>query len=174
MTTNLRFAQHAYNLRVHAFVLMSNHFHLLVTSPEANLSEAMRWFIGSTSLHLGHDCRRINQIFARRFKRSLLNSQHYFLNAYKYVYQNPVRAGLCDAVEQYPYSTLRGLLGLGVLDLPLADPALISDVEGVLRWLNERPNAESLHSMRWGLSRKVFQLPKFSQGRINPLDIKLL
>ncbi len=121
MTRQLYFVSHAFNLRVHAFVLMNNHFHLIVRTPDGNLSDAMRYFMRETSREITFVSGRINQTYGSRFHRSLLHSPLYYLHAYKYLYRNPVEAGLCELVEEYKFSSLQGLLGETWLDVPVRE-----------------------------------------------------
>jgi REP element-mobilizing transposase RayT len=174
ITKNLLFYSQTYDFEVHAFVLMNNHFHLLAYFRQNNLSEAMKWFIGSTSQHINFDRQRINQVFGRRFKRCQLKSMYHYLNTYKYIYQNPIRAKICEKVEQYPYSTLRGRLGLARLELPLYDDVLGTNEEQVLVWLNELPPAEKVVQIKRALQRTEFHLPVLKNKRPNPLENSLI
>lgn len=99
-----------YNLLIHSFVLMSNHFHLILSTPSMNLDKGMRYFMTETSREIARASGRINHIYGARYKWSWLSSNQSLAYAYKYVYRNPVRAGICDAVEKYPYSTITSSL----------------------------------------------------------------
>lgn len=159
MSEQLHFLRHAFDFRVHAFVLMSNHYHLIGRVPQGNLSEAMRWFMLETSRNLLRAGNRINQSYGGRYFRSLLRTHHYYLHAYKYVYSNPIRAGICRSAEEYPYSTLRGLLGLDHCLVPVeSDDTLFSDTEGTLRWINQDAPAEDWQSVRNALRKPEFRL----------------
>lgn len=161
MSEQLYFLNIAFNVQIHAFVLMSNHFHLLISTPEANLSAAMAVFMRETSRAITKSAHRINNTYGQRFSRTIIGSNHYFLHAYKYVYRNPVKAGLCDRVETYPYSTLNGLLGLSHLLIPIAeDTTLFSDLEGTLNWLNREPSGKSWDAVRHALMKAEFKLAK--------------
>lgn len=64
-------------------------------------------------------------------------SSEYYKNAYKYIYRNPLDAGLCRTVEEYEYSSLRGLLGHSPLVVPVIDNmGLIHTPLKILDWLN--------------------------------------
>ncbi|AGH96692.1 transposase [Pseudobdellovibrio exovorus] len=147
-----------YNLQIHSFVLMSNHFHLIASTPDANISQCLHRLIGVVSRRLNECGNRINGTFAGRHFKTILQHPNYFLNTYKYVYRNPIAAGLCQRAEEYPYSTLYGLLGQAYLIIPvLEDTTLFSDVEGTLQWLNTTPNSEHWESVRYALKRSYFQ-----------------
>jgi REP element-mobilizing transposase RayT len=159
--TQLYFAHHRYGALIHACVLMSNHYHLLISTPEGNLSEVMQNFSRETSRWLNLEAGRINQSYGGRHYRSIIQCDHYFRHAYKYVYRNPVKAGLCERVEDYPFSTLHGLLGQQRLFIPLAeDRILMPDIEKTLVWLNQAPSDENWRVVGRALHRSRFWLPK--------------
>lgn len=158
----LYLVQKLFNLRIHSFVLMSNHFHLLVTAPDLNLSESMNYFLRESSRQILHSNERINRTFAARFFRSRIQSYHHFMTVYKYVYRNPVEAQLCDYVEEYPWSTLNGLLGLSRLLIPVEEDPLLdtNEFSQTLKWLNQSPGLEDKLSVRKAIRRSDFTLPK--------------
>lgn len=172
----LYFAHHAYRVQVLCFVLMRNHFHLIAKFPEGNLSDSMRSFMGTTSRVIAHEARTINHVYGGRVFRSRLGSFHYFMNAYKYVYQNPVRAGLVHRPDEYEFSTLPGLIGRSRLSIPIEeDTIFFGDQLGTLKWLNTRPSEENLIAIRKALRREEFKLPRSkSTLRAHELETFLL
>ncbi|MEN0058171.1 MAG: transposase [Bdellovibrio sp.] len=161
MTLHLHFMYLAYDVQIHAFTLMSNHFHLIAHAPKGNLSEAMRFFMSESSRDLRYLSHRINNTYGARFHRSLLNSPLYYLHAYKYLYRNPVEAGACQKVEDYPFSSLQGLLGKQKMEVPIfTDPhwSTAEGINGTLLWLNSAPQKEDWELVRRGLKKSVFQL----------------
>jgi REP element-mobilizing transposase RayT len=80
-------------LEVHAFVLMHNHYHLLVRTTEANLSHAIRWLNGSYAIKFNwaHRCR--GTVFQGRFKAVLIQEERKAVEVARYVHLNPVRIG---------------------------------------------------------------------------------
>lgn len=95
----------------HAYCEMTNHFHLVVETPEPNLSAGMHtlnsryahWFNARHALD-GH-------LFERRFDARLIESQLHLLDAARYVVLNPVRAGFCRDAEDWPWSSYRATAG---------------------------------------------------------------
>ncbi len=172
----LFFIHHAYAVKIHSFVLMKNHFHLIASFPEANLSESMGYFMRETSKVTATYSNRINHIYGTRIFRSRLGSYHYYLNAYKYVFQNPVRALNCDKVEQYPFSTLSATLGQTHSIIPLVeDSLLIDDPEQTLRWINTKISKENLQAIQSGLKKFDFKLPRCSKtNRAHSLETSLI
>ncbi len=150
-----------HGLLVHSFVLMTNHFHLIASTPNANISKCMQQFMVRTSRRLTREGNRINETFAGRHYKCVLQHHQYYLNAYKYNYRNPVSAGICKSVEEYPYSTLHGKLKLSKLQIPTCeDTTLLSDPYGVLNWLNTTPNPEKLEAVRFGMKHPYFKSKK--------------
>lgn len=147
-----------YNLQIHLFVLMSNHFHLIASTPDSNISQCMYGFMKNTSLRLTRAGNRINQTFAGRHFKTILQTHNYFLNAYKYNYQNPCVAKISKRVEDYKYSTLAGLLGRTKLLIPMVeDTTLFSSLDETLSWLNRPSEPEKREAVRWALKRQYFR-----------------
>ncbi|WII70731.1 transposase [Bdellovibrio sp. 22V] len=172
MTRNLYFMHLAFNVRIHAFVMMSNHFHLIAATPDGNLSQAMQYFMRETSREITFQAKRINQTYGSRFHRSLIASPLYYLHAYKYLYRNPVAAGICKRVEDYPYSTLPALLGNTRMEIPILDDhnwGSITQRELTLSWLNTAPSSDNWEDVRKALRKGVFRLPR-RDSRSSPLE----
>ena len=154
----LHFIHRAYRVRPHAAVLMGNHLHLLATFEEGTRAEAMNYFMRETSRVISRSAGRINQTWGRPYHWSWLRTELYFLNCYRYILRNPVRAGLARTCEEYPYSTLRGLLGFERLTIPTFDDTLMNDVEGTLKWFTQPEPKELIEYTRLGLRRREFSM----------------
>lgn len=145
-----------FGLRLHSFVLMSNHFHLLVTAPNGNLSAALLYFMRESSKEISRLSGRINQTYGIRNHKTRIGCYHYFMNSYKYVYQNPIRAGICKRAEDYPFSTLNGLCGLRKFSIPLVEDTILFSPEfdeSALKWINAPPEPALQEEMRLALRR---------------------
>jgi putative transposase len=174
MCEQLYFIESAFEVRIHAFVLMSNHFHLAISTPYANLSEAMAWFMRETSRSLTRAGNRVNQTYGGRYFRTIIDSPLYWAHVYKYIYANPLRAGIVERAEDYKYSTLRGLLGLEPLWVPLAeDTTFFSDVNGTLDWINHPVSAENWEAVRKAMRKKQFRFGKVDR-KPHPLETDTL
>lgn len=150
--------------QIHSFVLMSNHFHLLVSTPQANISQCMLMFMTRSSKALTKAGNRVNETFAGRHYKCILDEYNYFLNAYKYNYRNPVAAGICDRVEDYPYSTLKMKLEKSKKTTLLEDTLLSEDPAGILQWLNEKPDRLMLEAARTAFRRPYFKSKKMKNS----------
>ncbi len=155
-----------HNLVVHSFILMNNHFHLIASTPDANVDVCMHYFMFWTSRRLTKKGNRINQTYAGRHYKTILQQPSYYLNAYKYNYRNPVSAGICKLVEEYKYSTFQHVLSKVPLKFKLiADTTFDSDPTGTLAWLNTEPDAKKLEAVRWGLKHQYFKSKKCRSSR---------
>ena len=135
-----------------SFVLMSNHYHLLLYTPKGNLDLFMYEFNKRLAQSIQRESKNINQVFGGRYKWSLIESKQYFSNCYRYVFQNPVRAGLVYRCEEYRFSTLGCTLGKSAFSIPLYDKFGFKD-EYALSWLNERLGEKEIGVLRKRLRR---------------------
>ena len=91
---------------------MSNHYHLLVETPEANLSRGMRQLNGVYTLRFNHAHRRDGHLFQGRYKAILVQKDAYLLELSRYVVLNPVRAGMVRSARDWRWSNYRATAGL--------------------------------------------------------------
>jgi REP element-mobilizing transposase RayT len=92
-----------FGLRLHGYVLMDNHYHLLVETPEANLSRAMQWLGVSYTVWFNRRHRRSGHLFQGRFRAMVLEAESAALEVSRYLHLNPVRVagvGLSKAAQQ--------------------------------------------------------------------------
>lgn len=108
-------ASAAADVHVHAYVLMTNHVHLLITPPTAGAMSAMMQALGRRYVQRFNALRgRTGTLFEGRFKSNLVQSDRHLLSCYRYIELNPVRAGLSADPARYPWSSYRcNALGQG-------------------------------------------------------------
>jgi len=95
-----------------AWVLMSNHFHLVIQTMEPNLSRGMQWLNSTYANWFNRVHHRCGHLFQGRFKALLIDKEAYFAEVLRYVVLNPVRANICERPEQYRWSSYRATAGL--------------------------------------------------------------
>lgn len=98
--------------RLHAYVLMPNHYHLLVETPEPNLSSGMRQLNGIYTQRTNIRHGRTGHLLQGRFKGILVERESHLLELCRYVVLNPVRAGLAPSASDWPWSSFRATAGL--------------------------------------------------------------
>jgi REP element-mobilizing transposase RayT len=101
-----------YNWLCHAYCLMANHYHLLVETPDANLSAGMRQLNGVYTQKYNRKHQRPGHIFQGRFKAILIQKENYLLELCRYVVLNPVRAESVKKAEDWRWSSYRATAGI--------------------------------------------------------------
>lgn len=125
-----------YRVEIHAFCLMGNHFHLLVRTPEANLSRAIRHLCGVYAQRFNLRHGRDGPLFRGRFKAILVEAEEYLLQVSRYIHLNPIAANLVRRPEQYRWSSYRGYLRPG------SGPEWLSVREVLGRFGSRHPGVE--------------------------------
>ena len=101
-----------HDIAVHAYVLMGNHVHLLLTPPaQEALSRAMRNFGQCYVQAFNKRHRRSGTLWQGRFKSCLVDTERYLLTVYRYIELNPVRASMVSLPEHYRWSSYTRTLG---------------------------------------------------------------
>jgi putative transposase len=88
----------------HAFCLMSTHYHLVIETRARDLSAGVRLLNGRHARTFNKRHHRYGALFAERFTARVIESEAYLYDACAYVLLNPVKAGLCDRSDQWPWS----------------------------------------------------------------------
>jgi REP element-mobilizing transposase RayT len=100
-----------FGLEVHAYCLMTNHYHLLVSTPRGNLQRAMR-HIGSVYTQKYNRLSKIDgALFKGRYKAVLVDSDEYLLHLSKYIHKNPLEANMVKDLSGYPWSSYPAYIG---------------------------------------------------------------
>ncbi len=99
------------HLRLFAYCLMDNHFHLLLQTTLANLPEAMQKLEGQYAHYLNLRYERIGPLFQGRYKSRLVDTESYFPTLVRYIHRNPFEGGMAIHLEDYPWSSYPCYLG---------------------------------------------------------------
>ena len=93
--------------KVYAYCLMSNHIHLLIREEEEPLEQIFKR-IGSKYVYWYNvKYQRKGHLFQDRFKSETVDNETYFLTVIRYIHQNPVKAGICEKIDDYKYSSFQ-------------------------------------------------------------------
>jgi REP element-mobilizing transposase RayT len=156
---HLFLGQKIYNVRLHSFCLLKNHYFLILSDPDLRLSEFMHFLQNRTSFRITRRAGRINQTYLSRYSSCVLSSQEHFLAAYKYVYREPVETNLCKSVFEYPFSTLRGLFGFERLMIPIVeDPLMSNSTQPGIDWISKSYGPKVTETIRKALKKQSFKL----------------
>ncbi len=102
---NLRTSAERFSAVVHCYVLMGNHYHLIVETPKANLSSFMHAIQSGYAAYFNAKRGRSGHLFQGRYKSILVDKDAYLLELSRYIHLNPVRARISDAPEAFPFSS---------------------------------------------------------------------
>lgn len=101
-----------WNIRISAYCLMPNHYHILLQTPDANIARSMRHVNGvyTQRFNRRHDCD--GQLFRGRYKSILVSADSYLLQLVRYIHRNPVKAGLAKVPDDYIWTSHKGYLSV--------------------------------------------------------------
>lgn len=103
-----------FNIIIHAFVLMENHYHMLIETPHANLSSAMRYLNGTYTQAFNRRHKRVGHVLQGRYKAIVVDKDEYYLELVRYVHLNPLRAGLVENIDGYFFCSHRAIIDKSV------------------------------------------------------------
>lgn len=118
-------ATERYGAVVHAYCLMSNHYHLLLETPVGNLSQIMRHINGAYTTYFNIKRKRAGHLFQGRYKAILVEFDEYALELSRYIHLNPVRAGIVTRPEEYRWSSYKSYIGREMAPLWLKSKTLL-------------------------------------------------
>lgn len=106
----LKEAVDLWNIRISTYCLMPNHYHLLIQTPQGNISRCMRHINGVYTQRYNRSHKCDGQLFRGRFKSILVEQDNYLLELVRYIHRNPLRAGIVDELSQYVWSSHLGYI----------------------------------------------------------------
>jgi putative transposase len=99
-----------YSHRIHAYCWMTNHVHMAIQCHERPLSGFMRFVASQYSRATNKKMRRTGHLFERRHRAIIVQADTYLLELIRYIHLNPLRAGLVDSIDDYPWSSHQAYL----------------------------------------------------------------
>lgn len=100
-----------FNWLCHAYCQMTNHYHMVVETPDANLSQGMRQLNGVYTQRFNRSHQRVGHVFQGRFKAIMVDKDSYLLELARYVVLNPLRAKMVRRLDQWPWSSYPATCG---------------------------------------------------------------
>lgn len=161
----IKYASLKTGFRPHHFILMGNHFHLIGSSPNENLSDFMRLFQTTTSKRLNARLNRSNHFFKAHYFSSIICHERYLINVIRYLYQNPMRAGITTSTHDYQHSTYHMHLNKSAHEFEFSwDPYLNSvhhlDKASALSEICKlKLDSHQSESISKGLRKQYFMMP---------------
>lgn len=110
-------AQTKFGFLLHAYVLMTNHYHLIIETPEGNLGKIMHYLNGSYTTYINIKRKRSGHLFQGRYKAILVDKDSYLLELSRYLHLNPVRARMVEKPEEYLQSSYGSYITAGKEDI---------------------------------------------------------
>jgi len=107
----LKQVQERFNWLIHAYCLMDNHYHLLVETPDSNLSQGMRQLNGVYTQTTNKTHGKVGHVFQGRYKAILIQKESYLLELARYIVLNPVRARMVRNAKTWLWSSYRDTAG---------------------------------------------------------------
>ena len=126
----LQHVNHRYNWFCHAYCLMGNHYHLLIETPDGNLSIGMRQLNGVYTQLFNKRHRRVGHLFQGRYKAILIQKANHLLEVCRYVVLNPVRAGVVERPQDWQWSSYRSTAGRGKCHPSLTTDWILGQLSG--------------------------------------------
>jgi len=99
-----------YNIRIIAYCIMNNHSHLLIEANNIdNISKYMHRLNTKYGKYYNKKYNRVGYVFRDRYKSEAIYNEKHMYCCIKYIYNNPVKAGICNNAEDYPYSNYKNI-----------------------------------------------------------------
>ena len=148
-----------YRIELISFVLMGNHYHMMLITPDGNIDYFMYEFNKRFALKLKKKTQQLNQIFGSRYKWSLIRTRSYYMNCYRYIYQNPIRANVVKKAEEYPFSTLYYIKNHLQFSIPIHDQFGFKD-KYTLEWINQKISEDEVIKIKKDMKRFLEPIEK--------------
>jgi len=118
----IKYCKSISEFEIYAYCLMGNHIHLLIKVQKEPIEQIFKRICGRFVYWYNIKYQRVGHLFQDRFKSEPVETTDYLMTVIRYIHQNPVKAGICKEIEDYPYSSFKAYI----------DRAKIVDTEFIL------------------------------------------
>ena len=150
-----------YDVVLHCYILMDNHYHLLIQTNKSNLSDFMRQVNSKYAIYFNKKYNRVGHLWQDRFKSFVVYNENYFFSLFKYFELNPLNAKLTDKFGMFYRSFLYDLFNKSILKCSKESYFLNFDIKYLLQFLDielnekDREVLERIRKENRGLKRKI-------------------
>jgi putative transposase len=141
-----------YNRVIHTYCLIDNHYHLLLETPDGNLSKGIRQLNGVFTQSMNRKHHRVGHLFQGRYKAMLVDKEVYLLELCRYIFLNPVRAKIVDSPDERQWSSWHNMVGKNESTRGLATDALFS----LFATKRSEAIAEYIHFVEQGVNETIW------------------
>ena len=117
----------SYHITLHNYCLMGNHYHLLIEIHQENLSKFMKQLNANYAIYFNKKYRRSGHLWQGRFKSWYVTDKAYLYTLMLYIEQNPLKANMVKALEEYPYSSYHYFLDIENIPECLQDAWIVQN-----------------------------------------------
>ena len=146
-----------YNFLIHSFVLMRNHYHILLETLQGNLSKGMKKLNRDFANLINIDLNRKGSVFRDRYKAIIIEKENYYFTVLKYIYINTIRNKIVQLAEEYPGSSLyylnqknnKWIREILYLEDQIEYFGQEQWLSNLIQWVNDNPNKFQRIKMRY-------------------------
>lgn len=157
---------------IHHFILMNNHYHMIISTPKSNLSHAMCNLHRDISREINYFANRQGHLLKRRYYSCVLEKYFYYLIVLKFIYSNSVRSQICNKVEDYHFSSVIHNFSFNELSHYDLELSLFKDKLNTLDWLNEPLDQQLEFIIKKSLKKRNFKIPSKYQSTAHTLILE--
>lgn len=141
-----------FNIVLHNYCLMSNHYHLLIEIKEENLSKFMRYLNSIYAIYFNKKYKRNGHLWQGRYKSWYVVNEAYFYILMRYIEQNPLKAKMVDKIENYPYSSSYHFFKPEILPTFLKNSWIVqayqNNIENIESFFNSQVDYQDLQELK--------------------------
>ena len=146
-----------YEIIVHAFCLMTNHYHLLLETKQNNLSKAIQFINDKYAKYFNKKYKRSGHLWQDRYKSKYITSEEYLYTLIRYIEYNPIEANITQTVGEYPF-TFASLIFNSQEYYPCSNDSLLTqqfDIQTLHEYLDSRLSNNELEFLKEKEKQKV-------------------